>query len=67
MSNVVSFDAERVRRYLDDSLLGFMKDPPDDEYQRGFLAALVLIYSEALGTTNAVIEACDRMTGVRHE
>lgn len=47
--SVISFDAERTRRYLEDLFAGYMNDPADTEYQRGFLAAALVIYREALG------------------
>ncbi len=38
-SAVVSFDAEKVSRYIEQALHGFMIDRADSEYQRGYLAA----------------------------
>lgn len=49
MDNIVSFDAEKTVRYLEQSFQGFLGDPPDSDYQRGFLAALLVLYEEGLG------------------
>jgi hypothetical protein len=47
--NVIEFDGERTRRYLNGVFSGFLEDPADTDYQRGFLAAALVIYREALG------------------
>jgi len=49
MAEVVSFDVEKASRYIDQALWGFMNDPVDSEYQRGFLGALLVVYEEACG------------------
>ena len=46
---IVSFDVEKASRYVDQALHGFMNDPPDSDYQRGFLAALLVVYEEGCG------------------
>lgn len=46
---VVSLDAEKASRYILGGLIGFLGDPPDSDYQRGFLGALLIIYKEGLG------------------
>ena len=46
---VVSFDVEKTSRYVDQALWGFMNDPPSSDYQRGFLAALLVVYREGCG------------------
>lgn len=48
-SNLISFDAERASRYIEESFNLFLMDPPDSDYQRGFLASLLVIYREGLG------------------
>ena len=48
MSDIVEFDAMRVRRYLIAALRSFANDNPDTQYQRGYLAALCAVYREAL-------------------
>lgn len=49
MDNVVSFDAMKASRYLEQALMGFLGDPPDSDFQRGFLSALLIVYQEGLG------------------
>lgn len=49
MSNVISFDAEKASRYIEQALAGFINDPADSDFQRGFLAALLTVYEEGLG------------------
>lgn len=46
---IVSFDAEKASRYLEQGLMLFLSDPPDSDYQRGYLAALLTTYTEGLG------------------
>jgi hypothetical protein len=48
-SNVIEFDGERTRRYLNGIFVGYLKDPATSDYQRGFLAAALVIYREGLG------------------
>lgn len=48
-ADLVSFDAERASRYLERAFSGFLIDPPDSDYQRGYLAALLTLYGEGLG------------------
>lgn len=49
MTNVISFDAEKASRYIEQALSGFINDPADSDFQRGYLAALLTIYEEGLG------------------
>lgn len=49
MPNVVSFDDHKATRYLEGALNGYLGDPADSDYQRGFLAACLAIYKEGLG------------------
>jgi hypothetical protein len=49
MMEVISFDAEKASRYLERALFAFLGDPADSDYQRGFLAALLVVYEEGLG------------------
>lgn len=60
---VIDFDTSRVSRYIDAVIDGFFRDPPDSDYQRGFLAALVVIRREATGKTDDRLDAADRMAG----
>ena len=48
MSNIISFDAEKATRYIEQALIGYLNDPADSDYQRGYLAALLNIYEEGL-------------------
>jgi len=48
LSTVVSFDAEKASRYLERALFGFLRDPADSDFQRGFLSALLIVYREGL-------------------
>jgi hypothetical protein len=49
VTNVISFDGERVTRYLNGIFASYAVDPADTDYQRGFLAAALVIYREGLG------------------
>lgn len=49
MDNVVSFDAEKASKYIEQALAGFINDPADSDFQRGYLAALLTMYEEGLG------------------
>ena len=49
MTNVISFDAEKATHYIEQALAGFINDPADSDYQRGYLAALLTVYEEGLG------------------
>lgn len=62
--NVVSFDAEKATRFVDRALIGFLNDPADSDYQRGYLAALLAIYREGLGkgAHDARLGVLDRQT-----
>lgn len=51
ITNIEEFDAHKVRNYLDKTINGFMKDPPDTNFQKGFLAAVLVVWEEALGKT----------------
>jgi hypothetical protein len=46
---IIDFDDRRAAHYLIRTIEGFLSDPPDTEYQRGYLSALIAIYHEALG------------------
>lgn len=38
-----------VEAYVSDALNGFAADPPDSDYQRGFLSAMLAVWNEGLG------------------
>jgi hypothetical protein len=48
-AEVVSFDTEKASRYIERAFAGFLVDPADSDYQRGYLAALLTLYREGLG------------------
>jgi hypothetical protein len=49
MENVVSFNSEKVAKYLNDVFNGYTMDFATSPYQAGFLAACLVIHEEALG------------------
>lgn len=67
MAELVSFDAGRASRYIERAFAGFLDDPPDTNYQRGFLAALLALYTEGLGkgAVDARVALLDEMTAPR--
>ena len=70
MSDVVSFDDHKARKYLERGLILYHGDPADNDYQAGFRDALALTYAEALGhsSTDDRIAAVLRLAGVKpHE
>jgi len=48
-AEIISFDAVRASRYIEQAFAGFLNDPVETEYQRGYLAALLTLYQEGLG------------------
>lgn len=46
---IISFDEAKASRYIHQALMGFLSDPADNNYQRGFLSALLVVYQEGLG------------------
>ena len=65
VSNVIDFDAKRIEPFIMRAIEGFLSDPPDSEFQRGYLAALVVSYKEGLGrgTSDARLEAAEKLLG----
>jgi hypothetical protein len=55
---IISFDAEKASRYIERAFAGYLNDPADSDYQRGYLAALLTLYREGLGKG----EGDDRLT-----
>jgi hypothetical protein len=47
-AEIIDFDALRVEPYLEGLFRGYLNDPADSDYQRGYLAAALDIYSECL-------------------
>lgn len=62
-AEVVDFDERRITPYLVEAIGGFLTDPPDTDYQRGYLAALVSVYREGLGreANDARLVAAERL------
>lgn len=50
---VIDFDAHRVAPYIVAAIEGFLGDPPDSDFQRGYLAALLTVYREGIGRGDA--------------
>lgn len=69
MADLIDIDAVRIAPYLVRAIEGFIYDPPSSDggssiaYQRGYLAALLAIYQEALsrGRNDARIIAAERI------
>lgn len=49
MADVVDFEARRAAPTLMEQIEGFLRDPPDTDFQCGFLAALLAVYKETMG------------------
>jgi hypothetical protein len=49
MADIIDFDGARVTPYLKNAIALFLLDPPDTEFQCGFLAALLIVDREGLG------------------
>lgn len=47
MSNVVHFSEKSAERYIEQAIAAFVRDPPDNDYQRGYLEALLVVQREA--------------------
>lgn len=46
---VIEFETEKASKYVKQALEGYLNDPADSDYQKGFLAALLVVYREGLG------------------
>lgn len=49
MADLIDFDGVRAVKYIERALAGFLDDPADSDHQRGYLSALLTIYTEGLG------------------
>jgi|GEM_PF-5575471 len=60
---VLDLDARRVEPYLISTIDGFLGDPPDSDFQRGYLSAMLAVYREAVGRgqSDARVIAAERM------
>lgn len=62
MAQIIDFDGARARTYIERAVEGFLKDPPDSDYQAGYLAALLAVWEEAIGSKgDARHEAASRL------
>ena len=52
-------DLNHVQRYVEDAIKLFVIDPPDSDFQAGYLDCLITIWKEALGKgeTKSVADA----------
>jgi hypothetical protein len=62
--NVIDFNGVRAERYIDSAIDGFFNDPPDSNFQAGFLSALIVVKREALGRSDDKLNAAERMTWI---
>jgi hypothetical protein len=47
-NNVVSFEGHKAQKFIERGLLLYHGDPPDTDYQRGYLAGMVDLYLDCL-------------------
>ena len=48
-AELIAIEPARASNYVKRALEGFLTDPADTDYQRGYLAALLVLYREGLG------------------
>ena len=60
MADIIDLDTARIAPLLTQAITGFLNDPPDSDYQRGYLAACLWMMSEGLKRSDARIEAATR-------
>lgn len=48
MAEIVDFDGIRAEAYVEGVFRGFLIDPADSDYQRGYLQAMIDLYRECL-------------------
>jgi hypothetical protein len=46
---ILELQTERASRYLEGVFAGFLADPADTDYQKGFLSMALTLYREGLG------------------
>ncbi len=65
-SNIVDLDGRRAEHFLLTSVDVFLRNPPQNEFERGFLAALTAVYRQGLrrGEGDARLIAASRLVGV---
>ncbi len=47
------------KAYIEKAIRGFIADPPDTDYQRGYLAALLVVYREAMDGDESLARKAD--------
>lgn len=64
-SNIIDLDGRRAEHFLLTSVDLFLRHPPSNEFERGFLAALTAIYRQGLrrGEGDARLIAASRLVG----
>lgn len=63
MANIIDFDGARLAPMLVQAITGFLGDPPDSDFQRGYLAGVLWAYREGLGrgADDARIAAAEKL------
>jgi hypothetical protein len=46
---IAEFELKKIEEWAKENVQGYLGDPPDTKYQKGFLSALLLMEEEALG------------------
>ena len=66
-AEIVDLEAHRLRPYVMSSIEQYLGDPPDTDFQRGYLAALLTVYEEGMGqgAGDARVEAARRLAEAR--
>lgn len=49
LAMTAEFEHRQVQKYLEASIQAYLSDPPDSDYLRGYLSALLAVAEEALG------------------
>jgi len=60
-AKVIDFDAARISTFLMNAIESFFSDPPDSEFQRGYLSALINVYAEGLGRKDDRIAFAEKL------
>jgi hypothetical protein len=60
---IIDFDAARLGPFLIRQIELFLIDPPDSDFQCGYLAALIIVYREGLGreAPDGLLQAAERL------
>jgi len=49
LAMTAEFEHKQVQKYLQASIQAYLRDPPDNDFLRGYLSALLVVAEEALG------------------